>query len=724
MIRYVLPFLLFWGVQASAVPSWFDQSHEIFLPAKVNALASTYRDYPIFWWNFLILEGQPQWEDLEAFCSRLSESSKVDIQKLPCHFDLKSLTAMTKDWVRDAPLRQDFGTAADFNRRLSETMTKASLPMGRDLLDILRLDPLNSLSDLKAKIERRMQLDFKLQHGFLVDEKSQQILIPIQFSFSPSESDRTQHFNATLANECRAIPSCRELSMFGPHASTRENEMQIRHDVETVSKVGMMALGLLVGFILLTGRYHVLSLLPLLLISIGLTVVVTVLTFGKIHGITLAFGPGIVGLAMDYGIHSCFLGPRSEKTWRANWVGLWTTLVILVILGMSAIPLLRQMMFFATFGLCLSFGLFYLVLRRWPTWFSAETYPFSPRSWSVLGGVALVLMGCSVLLVFQTLEFNIQQLNFESPKTRALREWFFKTTKAHSPYIVMEDAQDPLTSSSQTQEWTNRHRITYEGLATYLPPIATQKRHTDSWRTGLCPNSSSSSLVKAADSLFFKPFFVAIDCPNLMPNDLKVQIPDYVRDLQFGGQFISLLFPNSDAELELIHRELPQASTPREIFAAFPKIFLFELAWMVPLAFIGAFAFLWRHYRSWSHSLLALVPFFTGLGCYALVTFLWSLPISFISMIGLLMVFGCSIDYGVFVMDFLLFRDKQERGVWSALSICCFATLAGFAPLVFARHPVLSDLGHALLWGSLGTYLGSLWGVPSVYRFLRELRAP
>ena len=143
---------------------------------------------------------------------------------------------------------------------------------------------------------------------------------------------------------------------------------------------------------------------------------------------------------------------------------------------------------------------------------------------------------------------------------------------------------------------------------------------------------------------------------------------------------------------------------------------------MVPLAFLGSFFFLWLHYRRFGWSLLAVVPFLTGLGCYALVISVFRLPVSFISLIGLLMVFGCSLDYGVFVMDFLLFRKGDKSGVWSALSLCAWATIGGFAPLVFARHPVLNDLGQALLWGTAGTYIGSLWGIPAVYALWEKWR--
>ena len=55
---------------------------------------------------------------------------------------------------------------------------------------------------------------------------------------------------------------------------------------------------------------------------------------------------------------------------------------------------------------------------------------------------------------------------------------------------------------------------------------------------------------------------------------------------------------------------------------------------------------------------------------------------------------------------------------WALLALCGMAvvTVAGFVPLLFAHHPVMFQLGHALTWGALGTYLGSVFGLPWLYR--------
>ncbi|MGZ3723190.1 MAG: hypothetical protein ACXVA9_09680 [Bdellovibrionales bacterium] len=722
MIRKLLCLFLFWTIQASATPKWFDQSHEIFLTPELNTLASSFRDFPLFWWNFVVVEGETKWEDLENLCTELGESEGPLIAKLPCHFELKSLKDMTRDWLRDEPLRETFPGPAVFKQKMQETLSKASLPMGRNLVDLLRVDPLNSLQDLKERIEKRMTMDLTLKGGFLVDEKSHRVLMPVQFSFSPGESARTAEFMNKLEGRCRKIPGCTSLTLFGPHASTSENEMRIRNDVDVVSIVGTLALGLLCLFIFMTKRHKILLLVPILLFSILVSILVTIFIFGKIHGITLAFGPGIVGLAMDYGIHSCFLGPRDRKTWTANWIGIWTTIAIMIVLGFSAIPLLRQMMFFAVFGLCFSYFLFWVILRRWPERFEAQHYNLVPARLAFLNPIAGILLFSSALIFVQKVHLDIQHLNFEAPKTVEVREWFAKFAGGTSPYIVIEDGKKPLESSFVYKSWADRNKIGYEGIGNYLPPFGKQTANALSWRKYFCDGAKPMNLSEA-ETKFFAPYFKTLDCEKLYADPMNLTVPDYLMDFSHDRHFVGLFFPKTDAETKTLRDQYPQVSTPREIFESFPRIFYSELLWMVPLAFAASFFFLYLHYLKIGWSLLAVVPFLTGLGLYSLMTLIFHLPISFISLIGLLMVFGCSLDYGVFVMDFLLFRKEDRPGVWSALSLCAFATIAGFAPLVFAKHPVLNDLGQALLWGTLGTYIGSLWGIPSVYNLLTKWSA-
>lgn len=699
MIRILLTVLL-WSPVLKA--EWLDSSHEIFLTHKLGKAAAGFRDYPLFWWNFVSL---PPTADAEALCEKLSVDWHDDLLKLPCHFDSKNLKELTDDWIADLPRRQDF--PADFDRRLNETLAKASLPMPGSLLPLLRADPLGALMDLRTRLEKRVHFTQPLVHGTIRD--SERILMPLQLSYSPADNDRTRKLVQKLSAAC---PEC---GFFGPHAGALENEQRIRDDVEAVSIAGVIGMILLAGFILITRRHRLVYLLPILTLGVFLGAIATIFMFGSIHGITLAFGPGIIGLALDYGVHAVFLDPRSKHTWRSNLAGLLTTLAILIILIFSQIPLLKQMMVFSVLGLSFSFVLFYLILRKWPEFFMTPAYSFVPGSWKPGEWLALIMLVASPLVFLRPVELGVQHMNYESPRTQGIRDWFFKNAGAQSPYWVEEKGEDSLESAHATRSWAESKGMEYEGLAASLPKTAEQDAHLKTWRDKACTDKPLVSDPIKRD--FFSPFLANIECARLEPRDLRLFPASYTKDFVNDGHWVSLVFTKDDQQVKLLKEKFPEAHTPREMFEAFPRVFMFELSWMVPLALFLALAFLWRHFRSGLATFYAVVPFLAGVGCYAIAAFLFGLPLSFISLIGLLMVFGFSLDYGIFVVDLLKAKNEGQHGVWSALSICSFATLVGFAPMVFAHHPVLRDIGHTLLWGSLGTFAGTFWGIPKLYQW-------
>jgi predicted exporter len=129
-----------------------------------------------------------------------------------------------------------------------------------------------------------------------------------------------------------------------------------------------------------------------------------------------------------------------------------------------------------------------------------------------------------------------------------------------------------------------------------------------------------------------------------------------------------------------------------------------------------ATALLLNYYRRMDLLLLSLIPFFTGMGLFALVAILFHLPFTFVSLIAVVMVFGLSLDYGIFATNLYTGRSGPTGpGVWSSVRLAATVTMFGFGPLVAARHPVLAGLGQVLFWGTAGTILGSVWGIPGIH---------
>jgi len=661
--------------------SWFDQSYEIFLPGAMKSAAGSYQQYPLFWWNFAVVEKDT---NAGAVAEKLCAG-------LPC----PDFQPLAKAWLADSAVRRDYPGAAELAQQAQATMAKAALPMPREMTELLRLDPLNEIAQLQARMDARLN-GFTREGQWLRDQDSGRALIPVKFDFPPNESLKTVPFHA----KSRDLGA----TLLGSHAGTMENEMRIRADVGTVSTVGTISLVLLIGLIVFWRRSGLLWLLPLLAVSTAAAAALTVAVFGSIHAISLSFGPGLIGLAMDFGIHAAFLDPRSRVTWRSNFMALLTSLVIMILLGFSAIPLLKQMMFFAVTGLVLSYALFYLCMTRWPRRFAVTPLKLAPKPSVPLSVFSLILAAGALTLFFQPLRLDLDQLNYETKTTRELRLWFFERTGAESSYHLPEQAG--------LLAWARGNGIGYDGPSLLLPEAAEQKRHLETWR-----EPCRRGLFTGEAKKFFAPFEQAV-CANLEPRTLE-QAPPYVRDFTNGRDWIAVLKPATAEHGKLIQAQYPAAHSPRELLKQFPATFAAELKWMLPVALIGALLFLMVYYRGIFPALAACLPFAAGVGCFSMMTLLLGLPVTFISLMGLLMVFGFSIDYGIFAVDSRARSASEQNGVWSALALCAVSTLAGFAPMAMGHHPVLQSLGHSLLWGSAGTYLGAFWGVPALYRWLR-----
>ena len=141
------------------------------------------------------------------------------------------------------------------------------------------------------------------------------------------------------------------------------------------------------------------------------------------------------------------------------------------------------------------------------------------------------------------------------------------------------------------------------------------------------------------------------------------------------------------------------------------------MAWMCPLAFLIISGIVWLSYGSWKIALAVFIPWTVG-AAFALAGFLVSSSgFGFVSLVGMLMVFGTATDFGVFCANYYINSHLTRHGIWTALLLSGLVSLLGFLPLLFAEHVVLRQLGAPLVLGMVGTLIGTFFVQPWWMRY-------
>lgn len=709
----VLFCLLFLSLGARAAePTWYDQSNEALLPANLDKKILIYTDYPAFWWNFAVVEfktGEIPWGPLRKACERELAGVSELIRTSPCLPFQGPFAALLKDWSRDYVLRHPLPAPTDLQAKYDAGLAKASLPLPPEILSLLRTDPMSALDELQDLTKSRAGFSFENHQGFFYDPATKRVLMPLQVDRKPMDVAGVGAVKDAFTAICKDV-DCEIAGYFGPHFSSLENEMQTRRDVDVVSMVGWTILILSCVLFTFLGRGRVFLLFFAMVPAMGFAGLFTYLIFGKIHGLTLAFGPSISGLAIDYGLHGAFAAKDDREIWRANLLGLCTTLCIFVVILFSQLPILRQIAVFSIFGLSFSYLFLYAFKLKAPALFHLKPFSlkFPPsKIMTGLAGVFLLFAALSPFLLKPNL--SLQALNFESPATRHVREWLFKAGEWKAPLIQIQPRSQTLGISLQEQkDWADQQHIKSESAARYLPSPELQSRNLASWAPELARHQNAETPIGD----FFEPFWRDAREAQVWDLSQANTVPRYLRDLESNGQWLTLWFPSSAEQSDLIRRQYPDAASSIEILMLFSKTLASELLWMIPLALLISAVFLYLYFSSLQRSLFALVPCLTGLGCFTVCLLATGATMSFITIIGLIMMFSFSLDYGIFVVSAFESGESDPDSLWTSIAFAATTNILGFAPLIFAGHPALQHLGQSLFWGSLGALIGTIWGTP------------
>ena len=684
------------------------ESPDVFLPPEVSALMRELQAFKGAWWNYVVAS-----KPTRELCDTLKKESGVS--RVGCHYGVADLQSLLGPWQSDLPLREAPPGKEELLHRMNLALAKGSAPIGSEIVEVLRADPLGSYEQLLSLLQSLNPLRLEYQRGFLRFPDSDTGAVPLLLDFPKEETENTEALRARIEAACAG--RCGELHFIGPHFGTARNKQVIKSDLRKVTLAGSLLFALFLGGLALTGRWRAsLTALPVALGIWAAGIAVGWWGGGLIHGLTIAFGSGLTGIAMDYALHA-FVQSSGPRVWWANFLGYLTTAVVFVVLAFSEIPLVREIMLFGLVGMSLAFLLFFLVLRKVPEKHYLKPFPVGPvetiaAPW-LLGACGLALLAG---IFFLRPDFSVQSLDQASPAERHTTRELFRSAGAFPPVVRLHEevkeselARERAVAGSKGIALVNR--------LTFLPPLAEQEKNIAAWKALACAKPARKGDAPGIEGgfsetyrRFFAPFFERVSCEKISALAPKAGAA-YTSAIEANGKWLSTFFPRKEEEAAALRAELPGAFSLRELVELFPRRLAFEMAWMAPLSLLLVLLIVLMAYRRPAFVFAVFIPWLAG-AAFTLPALAWSPSgFGFVSLVGQLMVFGMAIDYGIFCLNYYVTvvssGEPGRRGIWTAIALSGVVTITGFLPLLFAEHVVLRQLGETLCLGTIGTAAGT-----------------
>jgi predicted exporter len=493
----------------------------------------------------------------------------------------------------------------------------------------------------------------------------------------------------------------------------------------------------------------VLSALPLASAGLAGLAAVSAL-FGTVHGITLAFGFTLIGVAQDYPIHLLSHGhtnrspvESARELWPTLATGVASTSIAYATFLFSGVIGLAQLACFTVAGLAVAglttrFALPVLMDSAgrdfgdsaWlgKLWQRMERLP-RPR-WA--GVAAIILAIAAMVLAPQPMwESDLSKLT-PVPKELLIQDQALRTELGTPDvrYLLVIDSPDTeyaLKKLEQLDEPLQKliadGAITgYDHAARYVPTAEKQRQ-----RQARLPEPATLRVdVDAAvkDTPFrpdvFEPFLADVE----KARHLRLLTVDQLRDSPLGVSVEMLLTQHDKRATALVTFSgvADVAALERFAAAAGPGILLLDtknasetlvtnqrvkILWSLAIAAVLLVAVVWFSLRQTSRVVRVLAPM--ALTTLLIIGILQAAGVSMtlFHLIALILAAGLGLDYALF-FEHAADDPMEQRRTLHALLVCSASTLMVFALLALSTLPVLRALGLTVSIGVVSNFVLAL----------------
>jgi predicted exporter len=647
------------------------------------------------------------------------------------------------DSFDSAPLDEQTLAAA-----LQERASDLASPGASLLEEILPRDPTLEILHLAERWRPREEPGRTEDVWFTADARRALLLVETRAAaFDPDGQARAiarirDGFDAARGDSRATL----EITGSGYFSATIKERMQ--REAAVFGAVATCGLMVLMWIAYRRWLYLLLGALPL--VSGGLAGVILVGSlFESVHGITLAFGFTLIGVAQDYPVH-LFSHLRHDRTpeetaraiWRPLLTGVTSTCIAYLAFLASGVTGLAQLACLTVTGLavaaaCTRFLLPRLVASpREPVASSRLLLRMDSRLLRLprMEWVALpILLVCAAMLYFARTPFWQNDLSRLTPvPVEALRLDAALRRELPTPdlryLLVVGEASADLVLTrlealdGKLHSLTRRHVIGgFEHAAQILPSAAVQRRRQQTLPAAEPLRAmirSANQRAGFADDVF-EPFVQDVQ----RARELPVLVPEQLMQTPLGSRVATLLFERGGAWHGIVsfHAIGDAAALARELGSEPGTTFLdlkqasedqisaqrahilrcLEIA-AVALILVVLFAL-----RSARRALRVLAPM--ALTTLVIVAVLRGagVQLNLFHLISLVLAAGLGLDYALFFEHTGEEEHDQVRTL-HALLVCAISTLLVFALLSFSSAPVLQAIGVTVSLGVVCNFLLSL----------------
>jgi len=523
--------------------------------------------------------------------------------------------------------------------------------------------------------------------------------------------------------------SAYQLEMTGVPVFALTIKKQVKKDVQWISSVSIVLMVLLFLW-MFRSLQSLLLVMVILLVSAAMASLMTSWVFGQIYALTLALGTTLIGICVDYPIHSMVHVQASDeqavrtirRIWPSLLLGAATTMVGYAALSFTGFPGMQQIALYSAVGIVTALLISRFILpfamphhkKPWKTQPSIQ-YWLALVQTKTLQKIMICLALLSVVWVFivgVTWQDDLSQL---SPSVQTLKEQDQQIRARmqsiepgrfiliHAPNMEQALQKSEYVSLKLERLKEKGDLSAFYGLYPWLASKQLQQQNSQLARQWLSNDVRQQWKKILEQEGLRSAFFTSPAVPDVPLLDLDAVLKSpagryiagqYVRNHHEVLLTIWLGMHTPDVLKHAFSGDqgvqyVSQKDMMNEMNGVYRSKAVIALSYG---ALVILLLLAWR-YRSMVAAVQVLLPAMASVSFVVTFWVLLGYPLSILHLLGLLLAVAICVDYGIFFYEN---RTENMYVTYQAIVMSALTTIVAFFSLALAENPALQVLAWTI----------------------------